>query len=149
MPETPKIGAGTSLSYSTDNGGTYTPLAKIIGFTPAKLSVAKVPIDSFDNPTFNGLPVEDQIPGWITPGTYGVKLHYLKTQFGVIRGLVGVQGSSGTTTKFKIIKSDGSGYVFAGYIAELGEEIPMKEAMSCDAMLQITGGVAVFSSTQA
>src|SRR4051794_1861504 len=122
MPDTIQIGAGTSLSYSTNNGSSYTALAKIMGFTPAKVSVAKVPTDSFDNATFNGLPVEDSIPGWVSPGTYGVKLHYLKTQFGVLRGLAGVQGTGATTTKFKVIKADGSGYVFAGYISELGEE---------------------------
>src|SRR3954464_15395603 len=116
MPDKVKIGAGTSLSYSTNNGTSYTPLASIIGFTPPKLAVAKVPVDAFDSPTFNGLPVEKSIPGWVSPGTYGVKLHYLKTQYGVLQGLVGVDGDTATATKFKVIKSDGSGFTFVGYI---------------------------------
>jgi hypothetical protein len=142
------IGAGSSFSYSTDNGGTYTPLAKITGFTPAKIKVAKVTTDAFDNATFNGLPQETSIPGWVDPGTYAVKLFTDKTVMSTLRGLVGVIGTGSTTTKFKVIKSDGSGGVFAGYISELGEEIPLKEGMETMLTIEINAGVSSFSTAQ-
>jgi hypothetical protein len=148
MPDTPQIGAGTSFSYSTDNGSTFTSLAKIIGFTPHKVQVAKVPTDAFDNPTFNGNPVESVIPGWVTPGTYGLKLHFLKTAWATIQSLIGVQGTGATTTKFKVIKSDGSGYIITGWIMEAGEEIPLKEAMTVDVTVQISNAVPTFNTTQ-
>lgn len=149
MPDTVQIGAGLVFSYSTNNGSTFTALAKIIGFTPHKVSVAKVPTDSFDNATFNGKPVESVMPGWVTPGTYGVKLHYLKTIWAVLQGLIAVDGTGATTTKFKIVKPDGAGYIITGWISEAGEETPMKEAMTCDIMIQITDAVPTFNTTQA
>jgi hypothetical protein len=71
-----KIGAGTSFAYSTNNGSSYTTIASIKAFTPNKISVAKADTSAFDNTTFNGNPVESCIPGWVTPGTYNVKLHF-------------------------------------------------------------------------
>jgi hypothetical protein len=143
-----KIGAASIFSISTDNGSTYNPVGAIIGFTPPKLTVAKVDKSAFDSPTFNSLPVEQTMAGWVNQGTFGFKLYYGKTAYAALRALVGVEGTGATSTKFKLQKSDGAGYVLTGFIAELGEEIPMKEAMTCDVMIQLTGNVATFNSTQ-
>lgn len=137
------IGFGSALKYSTDGGSTWTTVAKVSAFTPNKVSVAKVAIDAMDNATFNGLPVEDAIAGWVSPGTYGSTMYYQSAGYSAIHALVGI------TYKFKVIKSDGSGYVFGGYIAELGEQIPLKEAMMMDFTIQINGAaVPVFSTSQ-
>jgi hypothetical protein len=139
----PNIGAGTSFSYSTDGGSTYNVIARITKFTPAKLTVAKVSNDAMDNTLFNGLPVEDQIPGWVSPGTWGATMFFAKTAFATIRGLTGTQ------EKWKVIKSDGSGYTFSGYISEISDEVPLKELLSADITVQINGGsVAVFAASQ-
>jgi hypothetical protein len=140
MPATPKIGAGTVFKI---NG---TIITRMMAITPAKVTIAKVPVEAFDNGTLGatGLPVEDSIPGWVSPGTYTVKLYFDKTLWTTILGLRGVAGTS-----FTLIKSDGSGYSFTGYISEAGDEVPLKEAMTADVTVTINGGtVATYSTAQ-
>ena len=137
------IGAGTSLAYSATLGGSYTPIAKIESLTPPKIAVAKVALETFDATLLNSLPVSDSIPGWVDPGTHALKAVFDKTVYSTLRGFVGV------VKWWKIITPDGSGYVFQGYIMELGREIPLKELMTADLTIAINGGtVDAFAVTQ-
>ena len=144
MPtEVPQIGFGSIISHCTTSGGTYVALAKVLGIKVPEVDVADVPIECFDNPTFNGLPVSDFIPGWTNAGECEIKMEFTKTQFGTLRGLAGVAHF------YKIIKSDTSGYVFPGYIKKIMDEVPLKETMTATIVVKVTGGVAPFSAVQA
>lgn len=143
----PKIGAGTTISYATMTGtsiSSYTNLARVQAFKPAEISVAKVPLDAFDNATFNGNPVEDDHPGWVSPGDWGITLYCATNVLNTLRSLVGVDN-----TPFKVVKSDGSGYTFTGFIDKLSDPIPLKEYMTIDGSIHVNGGnVATFALVQ-
>ena len=138
-----KIGFGTALSYSTDGGTTYVPLAGIKSITPPKKKIGDVPIETMDSATVNGNPATDFIPGWVDVGEVDAKIVFNKTTYSTLTGLVGTAG-----THFKIIKSDGSGYAFVGYINELGDPTPLKTEMEADVKIKVTGGACVFSTAQ-
>lgn len=139
-----KIGFGSALSFCNTFGGTYTNIATITKFTPNKTTVSDVEIDAFDGPTnAAGLPMTDSLPGWVTRGEYAVDFYFDKTQYNTLYGNIGAQ------LFYKVIKSDGSGYVFGGYLKELGEEIPLKEAMTASGIIKINGtNTGAFATTQ-
>ncbi len=60
-----KLGFGAQLFLGGPVTGvaSYTNIASIEDVTPPKKKVASVSVDAHDNPTFNGLPVEDSIRG--------------------------------------------------------------------------------------
>ena len=125
-----QIGAGTSFSF-TPTSGSVTPMARIVSFTPNKITVAKVALDCFDNALVNGLPVEDCVAGWISPGTYSLKVKSLKTVFATHFSNIGKQGTG------VITKANGQIYTFPCYLMEVGDEIPLKEHMEYTITLQL------------
>lgn len=140
MSTNAKIGFGTTIGYRAVGGTTYTNIAEITSITPAKIQVAKVNVDRFDSGTFNSLPVSDVIPGWVEPGEWEFKLNYEQAECTTLHGLVGVQ------KEFKVTKPDTHGYTFTGFIAEMGDEIPLKDKMETTIKVAINGGsVAAFS----
>jgi hypothetical protein len=146
MSDQVTIGAGTTLQFGPTGVSPVfgAALGKLTGITPAKTKVAKAAIDTFDAPLVNGLPVEDCIPGWIAPGTWQIKLKSVASILTTLNGIIG------TPKTWKIIKRDGSGYLFQGYIDEIGEEIPLKETIETSFSIQINGGtVSAFSAVEA
>jgi hypothetical protein len=125
--------AGTSPIAVT---GSYTVLARVQKITPHKTTVAKVDVSGFDAATLNGVPIEDQIPGWISPGEYEVTFFYQAggSQYSTLQGLIALP-------LFWIVqKPDGKGYGFQAYINELGDEIAMKDGITVTCKMQINGG---------
>jgi len=126
-------GNGTKIAVT----GNVTQLARLQKVTPPKQTVAKVDVSGFDAQTTpNGNPIEDQIPGWITPGEYEFTLYYQKggSTLAMLNAMLG-------GTNFWIVnKPDSTGYAFQAYLAEIGDEIPLKEGMTVTVKLQISGG---------
>ena len=132
-----RIGFGTTFGYSTVIPAVgYTQIAEIIGITPAKPKIAKVETNRFDSNTLGttGLPIEDNLPGWVDPGEWKVKFHYDHTQSGTIFGLFGVP------IAFQVTKPDGKGWTAVGYISDFGDEIPLKDKMTVEVTITINGG---------
>ena len=145
MADIVTIGSGTTIAYGvTNQTSSYgTPIAKITNFTPSKTTVQKVTIDTFDAVLINGLPVEDCIPGWISPGTYAIKLFSVASIVNTLTGMIGTQHA------WKVVKPDLSGYKFEAYIAEVGEEFPLKEGIELTVTMQINKGtVATFATVE-
>lgn len=116
--------------------GNYTVLCRLQKITPHKTTVGKVDVSGFDAATINGVPVEDQIPGWVSPGEYEVTFFYQAggTQYSTLQGLLALP-------LFWIVqKPDGKGHGFQAYLSELGDEIPLKEGITVTCKMQINGG---------
>ena len=125
------IGFGFALSHSTTSGGTYTAIGAITDLKPNKITVAKVEIARNDSPDLFG----EVIPGWKNGGEYDATLVYDKTSYAAINALVG------TPLYWKFIRPDGvSSSAFQGFISELGDEVPLKQAMQVMLKITVNGG---------
>lgn len=142
-----KIGAGTTLTHCATSGGSYVAIAKITAHKPPTVKVEKVEVDAFDNTldSTSGLPVSDNIPGWMDPGEHDFSFFFDKTQFSTLKALVGINPHF-----FKITFPDGSGYgPFQGWISEMTNVVPMKQAMTADVKVILNGAaIAAFNTTQ-
>jgi hypothetical protein len=124
------IGAGFSLSSSTTSGGTYTPIAEIVDLKPGKTTVGKSEIARSDNTQI----AVEKIPGWKDVSDWEGKCVYAKTYRAALEALVGVP------MYWKFIRPDGtSSQAFQAFMSELGDEVPIKEFMSCDFKLTVSG----------
>jgi hypothetical protein len=129
------IGFGYALSSSATSGGTYAPIAEILDLKPGKKVVEKIVIQRNDSPDLFG----EKIPGWKDVGDWDVKVVYDKDKRVALEAMVGVP-------KFwKFVRPDGtSTSAFAAFMSELGDETPLKQEMSCDFKLTVSGD-AVFT----
>lgn len=144
MPGT--LGKGVIISFGgpVSNTASYTPVAQLEDVTPPKKKVASVSIDAHDNPTFNGLPVEDTIPGWVNRGVFVFKMIHTKAQYGTLEAALGIPN----WLKFQM--PDGGGFVCQGYLDELGPQTPLKDKMTSEGqfMLSGTNNMAGFNTNQ-
>jgi hypothetical protein len=137
VPGKLQIGAKTGLGFSAVPATTYTPLSFLIGVTPPKSTITKVDASRFDSDvTPAGLPITDNIPGWFDPGEWSFKLQYDKagTQVATVKAMQGVQHT------WQVTYPDTKTRTFVGWIADFGEEVPMKEGMTLDVKIVINGG---------
>jgi len=131
-PTAAAIGYGYVLSNSSTSGGTFTPIIEILDVKPGKLSGEKVVIQRNDSPTLFG----EKIPGWKDAAEWEVKCVYEKGKRAVLDGLFMVPGF------WKFVRPDGtSSSAFAGFVSELGDEVPLKEAMTCNFKITVNGPV--------
>lgn len=130
-PTQAKIGYGFILSFATTIGGSYTPIGAILELKPGKISVANVKIERNDSPDLFG----EKIFGWKDVSDWEVKVTYDKTQSAVLNAQVGVM------QYWKFTRPDGTmSLPFQAGISELGEEVPLKDQMTSEFKLTVSGG---------
>ena len=136
MSTAASIGYGYTIGYSATSGGTYTNLAEVLDVKPGKKTGAKVEVLS--NTSANFYP--DKIPGVKSEGDWDVKLVYAAGGRAAIDALFMVP------QYFKFIRPNGTTtQTFFGFICEIGDEVPLKEAMTVDIKIAVSQNV-VFAS---
>ena len=130
------IGKGYVLAWSATLMGTYAPVIEILELKPGKKAVQKITVQRNDSPDLYG----EKIPGWIEEGDWDAKCIYEPGKRTVLDGLVAAPSF------FKFTRPNGTTTsAFAGFISELGDEVPIKEYMTTDFKITVDGKVTFTS----
>lgn len=127
-PPNGTLGKGTTLGHSTTQGGTYTAFANItkqIKPPGAKVGSAETTCFGDDSEQF--------IPGWINGGEASFTLLYITAQTSSAFALLG------TDLWFQITLPDTHTWTFQGFIDEYAPGVPMKEGITEDVKIKVTG----------
>lgn len=124
----PILGAGTSISYSAVTPTTYTLLAQLYDCNIPEQVVADVKASHYGTTG----QVHNYIPGWTEPGVVDCEMEYVAANHAALVALLKVKHS------FKITLSDGSNFVFVGYVNKIGGAIPMEDRVTVKFSIKVT-----------
>lgn len=119
MPADPKMmGAGTTLSYSTTSGGTYTVLAAVKSITPPSPKRAEADATALDSPNMT----REKMPSWANSGDCSFTAYFGKTQFAALLGFFTAATLLYWKVTFPMVGAEAAGSVFpfSGYVTEVG-----------------------------
>ncbi|BDM66225.1 hypothetical protein NFHSH190041_36770 (plasmid) [Shewanella sp. NFH-SH190041] len=128
------IGAGTQF-FRSDDGTTYTRVAKLMDLTPpeeSRSSSEKTYLDDTTNyKTFE--------PGMIDPGELSLALEFDITDAGqnALKADKGIKGNK----YYKIVYPDGSSDAFMGHITGWGKSISKEETIQRSVKFKVSGAI--------
>jgi hypothetical protein len=125
-----QIGKGTTFGYSTAlTSPTYTAVAEVLDIKMPKHTAEPVEIMRYDSPTA----FPELIPSWCKGGEFEITITYNPTVATAIFALLNVLAS------FQITKPDAKTWSYQGIITEFGDELPLKDKMTCSFKVAISG----------
>ncbi len=129
MPTTQ--GYGSTIKYADNEAGLAagTALAQVLDITAGSVKVAADDVSHMASPD----QAKEKEPGWKETGPSTFDLFYTKEQQADLRGLLGV------TKWFVVTTPDGATETFAGFVSDLGREIPLQGRIKSKAEITITG----------
>ena len=122
---------GSSLSWATTSGGSYTEYVEIVDISADEsVGATKVSHLKSQNNFHEYIPSSLAEPGEVT-----LMLNFTKAQ------LTTILGHRRTLLYWKITLSDGSVYAFAGFWTKHGDKIPDDDRITCDFTIKRTGAI--------
>jgi hypothetical protein len=137
MPDAviPQIGKGTQLTTSTTQNGAYTALAGVKDAKDPKRMLERVETTQYSDPTIQ------RAPGWEDDGEVEFKINYTYAQAVAINVLFGVVGQW-----YKVVKPDGSGWNFQGWIGTRVGDNPIKAVLEDTVTIVVTSVPTLLAS---
>jgi hypothetical protein len=132
------IGASTTLGYGSTLGGSYTSYGEVVDVKQPGGQVGKVEATHYTSPNFEKEWLSQK---WKERDDVGLKLNYFKSQQTLLESHLGLQQF------FKITLPDGSTWVFPGFMAKIGGEIPNQGKVECEASITVTGAPTFTAAT--
>lgn len=129
--------AYTTLLRYKIGAGAITPLARVKSIKPPKLSGKNIDITVLDSPD----EMEELLSGLGTGGEIEATIEYDKTQTGTLAGLFR------TAATWSIKYPSGSGWTFAGWLNEIGEEEVVNGEVLRTTIKMTVSGLPVHSAT--
>jgi hypothetical protein len=127
------LGYGTTFQYSLDGGNTYTSIAQCMELQPPDITINDVDITGLLSPN----QAKQFRPGLLDGGEVAFKLIFLASV------LSALYNQLFNTLYWKEIYPDGttqgSTWVFQGYIKKFGGEIPVDNNIMCNVTIKVTG----------
>jgi hypothetical protein len=122
------VGAGAVLQLSISS--VYTTITDITAIGGIQGTVGDIEVTNLLSPNV----YKEYLPGWGEGGTVSIEANYAKTQFNIMYGVLR------TPSAWKIIFSDGSNWVFNGYLNALATDNPEgDEPVASPFTIKITG----------
>jgi tail tube protein len=133
MAETAAItGKGTTISYATTSGGSYTPLSEVTDVGIPESTVGTVDATHYLSPD-NQTEYISSI--WQDGSDLAVTLNYVKAQTTILHGL------KGDRLYWKITLPDASTYIFPGVFTRLGGATPNKDKITQTMTIKVAGAI--------
>jgi len=104
------VGYGSTLSWSTTIGGSYTPVAQTRDLSSPEATIGKINLTNNDSPNNT----KEYKPGMIDPGESDFKVVYKKDQYAVLYAKFG----DGIIYYWKEVFPDGSNIIWPGYLSK-------------------------------
>lgn len=126
-----RIGKGTAFSIAAaGTSPTFTALAEVTDAKLPKVTASPVEIYRYDSPTLYA----ELIPSWLKGGDLELTLVYNKDNSTALRGYLNA------ACQCKVTYPDGTnGFTYQGVMTEMGEEVPLKDAMTSSFKFQVSG----------
>jgi hypothetical protein len=125
-------GKGATLGYSATSGGSYTLLSEVVDCNIPEITFPGVEKTHY---TSDNSRIEKTPTGWGELGDNSVQLNYVKAQTTTLYTLVG------QLKWWKLTLSDGSTYVWNGWISKLGHPVPNKDRILQTGAFTNTGDI--------
>lgn len=123
-------GYETIFSYAATAGATsWTDFAGIDDIKPPKIEAEDIDISNMTSAD----QFKEFVAGWANGGEAEVKIQFEKAQNATIYGLFR------TTQGYRITFSDGSTWVFTGYIKSFANEVEREKIVTATVMVKISG----------
>ena len=124
------IGAGTTIGYSTTQGGTYTQILETIKVPMSSPKVGSVDMTNNNSTNYT----EEKVPGFIKQGDISISGNYRADMQALIRAQLRVK------QWFQVTFNDGSTDQFYGWISGIsGESTAPDQKVTANFDITITG----------
>lgn len=119
-----------TIGYADTSNGTYTPIADIIDLPGGP----EVSVDSVDTTVSDSASeAREKVPGWKSVADMTLKIRFAKAAQATLFALVG------TAKYFKITYSEGSTWIFYGFINKYGNSTDMAGIITADIGIAVSG----------
>jgi hypothetical protein len=132
MSSTAFIGLGTTIGFSTTQGGSYTNLAEVYDLKGPGLSVTDVDITNNNSPSY----FKEFIPGLIDAGKVSGKLIFTSGGLSTLFALIGQ-----TSYYWRVTFPEGSIFAFYGFLCKLEMDEKTGDKIEADFEIKLTGNV--------
>lgn len=133
------VGAGTTVSYCATSNGTFTAIGEVLDIKAPEVSVDLVEATSYTSGIsgYSGTTSAEEwvSAGWRKAGDVTLKVNYVAATSAAVEALLG------TKKYWKITLPDTKVIAFAGFLTSFGSEIPLKNTITQDLKIKITGNV--------
>ena len=123
------LGKGTTFLTATASAGSYTAIGEMTDIGTPDPTPDDVEVTHFTSDNS----YKEFIPGFVDGGEVSGKFNFLAD------AVTTIEGYRGTSRWWKVLLSDGSSYIFPGYLKKLTLGVPLKDKVEASFTIKVTG----------
>jgi Lambda phage tail tube protein, TTP len=130
QPTAAAIGKGTTVGYAMPGTApTFAGMAEIVDIKMPKHTAETIKVQRYDSPSL----FPELIGGWLGAGDFEVQFVYAKAAAAPLFALLG------QPQQILVTKPDTSTWTYQTIVTEFGDELPLKDKMTCTVKASISG----------